>query len=227
MVAIIVVLTVIVFIVVDGLLRIVTQKVHASKIKKGGAAVDVGLERSRKRQAPRQAVSAPGRHGEPELALPAGLFVHPGHTWAEILRSGQARVGLDDFVRYALGRPDRLILRQPGEQVRQGEPMLTVEQAGRQLVLPAPVSGMIEDRNEQLAVHPDALEGRAYGENWAYTLKPSRLGAEIGSLKVAEKACTWLREEMQRLIAWIGTLPHARPGVAMQDGGTLVFGVLS
>jgi len=28
-----------------------------------------------------------------EPVLPAGLFVHPGHTWAQILRSGLVRIG--------------------------------------------------------------------------------------------------------------------------------------
>ena len=50
-------------------------------------AVDIGLERRRKRQEIPEA--GPGR--VPEPGLPAGLFVHPGHTWAEILRSGQVR----------------------------------------------------------------------------------------------------------------------------------------
>lgn len=186
-------------------------------------AIDVILER---RRSP-QETPVPVPYRQPEPVLPAGLFVHPGHTWAEILRSGLVRVGLDDFVRYAMGRPDCLILRQPGEQVRQGEPMLIVEQAGRRLTLPAPVSGVVERSNEQLTAHPEVLDGGAYGERWAYTLKPSRLGEEIGALQVAEKATAWLKGEMQALAAWVGGLTQMRPGVAMQDGGMPIFGTLS
>lgn len=186
-------------------------------------AVDAIFERRRRPQE----TPAPVPHRQPEPVLPAGLFVHPGHTWAEILRSGLVRVGLDDFVRYALGRPDCLILRQPGEQVRQGEPMLTLERAGRRLTLPAPVSGVVQRSNEQLTAHPEVLDRGAYGERWAYTLKPSQLGEEIGALQVAEKATAWLKGEMQALAAWVEGLAQMRPGVAMQDGGTPVFGTLN
>jgi len=189
-------------------------------------AVDAALERRKKSQEAPQASSAAVPYRASEPVLPAGLFAHSGHTWAEILRLGLVRVGLDDFVRYALGRPDRLILRQSGEEVQQGEPVLTVEQAGRRLVLPAPVSGVIENRNEHLVANPDALERGVYGENWVYTLKPSRLGEEIGSLKVAEKAETWLREERQHLADWVRRLAPLRPGVAVQDGGMPVPGLL-
>ena len=189
--------------------------------------VDVLLEWRRHPQEAIQPVPQPGAHLFPEPALPAGLFVHPGHTWAEILRSGSVRIGLDDFVRYALGRPDRLILRQPGEQVLQGDPLLTLERDGRQLVLKAPLSGTIESSNQILAAHPENLEQSAYGENWTYTLKPKSLGEEIGVLQVAERASSWLDAELRRLADWVGSLAPAQPGVAMQDGGLPVSGILT
>lgn len=186
-------------------------------------AIDAVLERRRQPQ------TAPAKL--PPLAtepvLPAGLFVHPGHTWAEILRSGLVRIGLDDLVRQALGKPDRLLLRNPGEQVQKGDPLMTVEREGRQLVLTAPLSGIIEHTNEQLAAHPESLEQTAYGENWAYTIKPDRLGEEIGAMQVAEKAISWLKAEMARWADWIGSVAQPQPGMAMQDGGEPVFGALA
>ena len=189
--------------------------------------VDVLLERRRQPREAAQLAPQPGAHLVPEPALPAGLFIHPGHTWAEILRSGSVRVGLDDFVRHALGRPDHLILRQPGEQVRQGDPLLTLERNGRQFVLKAPLSGTIESSNQTLAAHPESLERSAYGENWTYTLRPDRLGEEIGLLQVAERASRWLDAELRRLADWVGSLAPAQPGVAMQDGGLPVSGILT
>ena len=186
-------------------------------------AIDAVLERRRQPQtAP---ATVPPMATEP--VLPAGLFVHPGHAWAEILRSGLVRIGLDDLVRQALGKPDRLLLRNPGEQVHQGDPLMTIERDGRQLILTAPLSGIIERTNEQLAAHPESLEQTAYGENWAYAFKPDLLGDEIGTMQVAEKAVNWLKAETSRWVDWIGSMAQPQPGMAMQDGGTPVFGALA
>ena len=186
-------------------------------------AIDAGLEWRKARAAP--LLPQPlGSAWEP--VIPAGLFFHPGHTWTEIQPLGQVRVGLDDFVLQALGRPDRVVMRQPGEEVRQGEAMLTLEQAGRQLVLPAPVSGEIEDINEHLAGHPESLGDSTYGKGWVYTLKPKQLGLEVNHLKVAENASAWFEGEKQRFADWIGERAGLQLATAMQDGGLPVSGAL-
>ncbi|MFH1568735.1 MAG: hypothetical protein ABIL09_12120, partial [Gemmatimonadota bacterium] len=74
-----------------------------------------------------------------QVSLPVGLFLHPGHTWAEVAASGRVRVGLDDLLGRAIGQPEQLRLRRPGERVAQGEPMMAVVCNGRELTLPAPV----------------------------------------------------------------------------------------
>jgi glycine cleavage system H protein len=186
-------------------------------------AIDAVLERRRRPQVAPATVLPMAT----EPVLPAGLFIHPGHTWTEILRSGLVRIGLDDLVRQALGKPDRLLLRNPGEQVLQGEPLMTIERDGHQLVLTAPLSGIIERTNEQLAAHPESLEQTAYGENWAYAIKPDRLGDEIGAMQIAEQGVNWLKAEASRWADWIGSMAKPQPGMAMQDGGAPVFGALA
>ncbi|MFA6108199.1 MAG: hypothetical protein WDA75_05450, partial [Candidatus Latescibacterota bacterium] len=63
--------------------------------------VDLVLERRRSTASGPASTAAPALAEGP--ALPAGLFVHPGHSWAEILRSGQVRVGIDGLVGYLIG----------------------------------------------------------------------------------------------------------------------------
>ncbi len=44
---------------------------------------------------------------QPErFALPGGLFFHRGHTWVNLLFSGQVKVGVDDFLQRLLGHID-------------------------------------------------------------------------------------------------------------------------
>ena len=196
MVAILVLITIAVFLTVNGVLRLLTRRQLAES-----RAVK-----------PRQAVPQP---------LPAGLFAHPGHTWAEVQRTGQVRLGYDDFVAHAIGRIDRIILRPVGERLRRGEPLLYLERLGRRLALPSPVSGAIVSRNERLTNHPQTP-----AHTWAYALEPDRLSEEIGGLKVGEQARAWLHAETNRFSAWLTALTPPQPGLALQDGGTPVSGVL-
>ena len=210
MVILIVMLTMAVFVSVDVILRITMRIVQASRKKR--ERMDLIDRASIRRQ-----------DSDQGLALPAGLFVHRGHTWAEIGRSGSVRVGLDDFVRRILGRLDRVVIRRPGERVAQGEAMLALEKDGRRVLLPAPVSGVIETVNGPLIAHPEGLED-AYRDGWAYTLRPSRLGEEVRILRVAEAGMTWLREEMGRFVDWMAGM---RPAAALQDGGMPATGALA
>ncbi|MFH1566391.1 MAG: hypothetical protein ABIL09_00210, partial [Gemmatimonadota bacterium] len=135
--------------------------------------------------------------------------------------------GLDDLLGRAIGQPEQLRLRRPGERVAQGEPMMAVVCNGRELTLPAPVSGVIEMANERVLAEPAALGREPYEGGWIYEVKPSRLGFEIGNLAVAEVAWVWLRQQFQEFGEWLSELGSARAGLAMQDGGDPAPGALA
>ena len=159
-------------------------------------------------------------------ALPGGLFVHPGHAWAEIQTGGAVRVGFDGFLRWALGVPDRISMLPSGRRVSQGEAILALERGGRRILVPSPISGTIQATNEHLATSPQSLGEDPYGTNWAYSVRPSRLGEEIRGLRVAEAATVWLKGEMARFTGWLTGLGAGQPVPALQDGGSPVAGVL-
>lgn len=204
MVAILVLLTVAVFIVVHLVLSLVTRE--------GRKPVPTAASQPPERMLAR---------------LPAGVFVHPGHTWAELLRSGTVRVGVDGFLGRVLGDAGRLVLPSPGDHVRQGERLLTVEQDGRRLEVRAPLSGVVGTSNPFLDSGHGGLGRAAADARWVCTLSPSRLGEEIPGLTVGEAASSWLTDELTRLADWLASLSAGRPGMAMQDGGLPAYGALS
>jgi glycine cleavage system H lipoate-binding protein len=202
------------------------------------ASVDAGIQWAKRRRL----VAAGGTTPSPAvrrilgiedgLALPPGFFFHRGHTWAELHATGSVRVGFDDFVQRTLGRPDRTILLQAGERVAQGEAMLALEQNGRRILLPAPMSGVIEAVNQTLGEAQESPGNDPYQRGWIYQLKPSRLGYEIQGLRVAETAKAWLGNEVRRFVDWASDImsapmKHAHAGVSLQDGGMPVVGVLA
>ena len=197
MIAILVILTVVVFVLVEAVLR---WSAPARQARRPAPATVTAFD--------------------PELQ--PGYFVHPGHTWVEVQRSGQVRVGVDEFARQALGRIDHVRLPRVGEHVRQGEPLMILERGARRLRLPAPVSGTVEQCRDPI-VGDDELPADA----WACALQPTELGDELSRLRVAGDADGWMREELRRLGEWIGQLSAPTPGAAHQDGGAPVTGFLA
>ena len=89
-------------------------------------AVDVAVQWHRQRESP----ALPAPPAALRADLPAGLFLHPGHGWVQVNTNGTAQVGVDAFVRQAVGAPDRITARVAGAWIRQGEPMVQVEKKG-------------------------------------------------------------------------------------------------
>ena len=72
----------------------------------------------------------------------------------------------------------------------------------------------------------DWVDGARRG--WAYTVRPDRLGAEVGGLRVGEAAAGWLRQQRHDLAAWLAetaAMPGC-PSPTLPDGGEPASGAL-
>lgn len=168
---------------------------------------------------------------QPErFALPGGLFFHRGHTWANLLFSGQVKVGVDDFVQKLLGRMDAITLPPVGVAVKAGEPFVAIRQGGRTARLPAPVDGVVCAVNIEVAKAPGLLKRDPYTRGWLVALRPTNLAADLPRLRVGESAWAWLKAELARLREFLGvafTLQRdALVGVTAADGGLVADGLL-
>lgn len=134
-----------------------------------------------------------------DYCVPGGAFLAPGHTWARIEPGGQVRVGIDDFVRKALGPVDQILLPEPGTEIRQGQPLFTLKQGNQELHFAAPVSGKVVRRNETLAADPQRVLQSVYDRGWILQLQPLDLAPELVTLRIGKPAVTWYQEEIARL----------------------------
>jgi len=216
MVAILVVSTIILFIAAD----LVVQWVRARRVQPAPA---------RAREPGVANLLVPSLQPE-RFVLPGGIFFYRGHTWANLLFSGQVKVGVDDFLQRLLGHVDAVTLPPLGVEVKQGQPLVAIRQGGRTAMLPAPVDGVVCAVNNEVEKAPGLLKRDPYTRGWLVALRPTNLAANFSRLTVGESALAWLRGELTRLQEFLYvTLTIKRDalvGATAADGGLLADGLL-
>lgn len=161
------------------------------------------------------------------VRLPDGIFFARSHTWMNLLPSGKARLGIDDFVGRLLDMPSVSYLKQPRERVRKGEPILVLTEGGCSLTIRAPMEGEILERNDQLVNEPGLLKEMLFSDGWAYTFMPDR-PSDLKQLLLGEETRGWIAEEFRRLrdlFTREGSDNKIVPAL-LQDGGPPVGGAL-
>lgn len=86
------------------------------------------------------------------------------------------RIGLSAFAVEQLGDIVFVELPEVGAAIRAGEGFGSVESVKAVEDLLAPVSGVVEARNEAVLVSPEELQNDPYGEGWLLLVRPSDPG---------------------------------------------------
>jgi len=134
-----------------------------------------------------------------EFCVPGGAFLSTGHAWVRIEPEGQVRVGIDDFMRKALGTVKEIELPERGKTVKRGEILFTLKGATGTVQVLAPISGRIEHDNVGLKHDPSDLIHSPYDRGWVCLMTPSDLALELSSLKIGKPVIDWYQEEITRL----------------------------
>jgi glycine cleavage system H protein len=210
MVAIFVVLTIVAFVLVDAIVQRSEARQKLSKPKPIVFKTPVAALVSK------------------NLSVPGTIFLGSGHTCVGLEASGQARVGLDDFVHQAVGRIDRIELPTIGQKVRQGDELFAIRQDGRKAAFKAPIDGIVNSVNESLTQNPGLIKEGLFQQGWVCALAPKNLARNLKQLLIAEDAMAWLEVEVQRFQEFIVARPieHMALGHVLQDGGKPMGGVL-
>jgi len=165
------------------------------------------------------------------LRIPQGLFYSRSHTWSYLEKSGNAKIGLDDFLMQVVGDVKISHLKSPGDKLRKGEVVAEVEQNGKKLKITSPISGEIVKFNNIIEESPGIINQDPYDDGWIYKVKPSAWVSETKSYFMAEEAVNWFNKELERfkdfLSVTIGKYTTEPSMVALQEGGELRSKVLS
>jgi glycine cleavage system H lipoate-binding protein len=180
--------------------------------------------------APGYITPGPGTPGRAPFSFPAGFFFDTSHTWTYLEKDGRVKVGLDQFLLHVTGPVTRVEMKEPGTVVRKGEPLLSIIQQGKKLVIHAPLTGKVTACNESLRTHPDRINQSPYDQGWIYLVEPERWVSELRQYYLGDTYKEWLRDEMNRLKEFfsrgIALLVGGVPAPVIQDGGEISYGIL-
>ena len=166
---------------------------------------------------------------EPALPvrMPEGIFFARNHTWMNLFPSGKVRMGIDDFIGRLLDTPALEFLKEDGETIGRGDPILQLKQNGHSLTIRSPLSGTIVSRNSDLNTHPEKMKEMLFSDGWAYTIQPTKT-TELRNTLFGVETREWIRQEFARLRDVLAGLkvPDSAVPVLLQDGGIPVAGFM-
>ncbi|HDI75247.1 MAG: glycine cleavage system protein H [Thermoprotei archaeon] len=123
-----------------------------------------------------------------------------GHTWAKIEENGLVRVGITDVGAKAAGKIILIKIKPKGSKVVQGKPLAMAESAKWVGKVESPVSGTIEEVNENVVRNPSLLSTDPYGDGWIALIRPSNLSEDLKKLVKGSDIAGWYKEEIERLL---------------------------
>ena len=151
--------------------------------------------------------------------VPAGIHLHPGHTWARLEPDGLVAVGADDFAHKLVGAA-RVKLPELGDHVLQGEPAVEIGEADKTVPMLSPIDGTVVAVNAAAREREDGLDD-PYGAGWLFKVKAPRLAANLRQLLRDAPA----RRFMEDAEGQLATKLSPELGQVLQDGGVPIHGI--
>jgi glycine cleavage system H protein len=106
------------------------------------------------------------------LPIPADCRYADSHEYARA-EGESVRVGISAFAVDQLGDIVFVELPEPGASLSQGASFGSVESVKAVEDLIAPISGVVEARNEAVLASPEELQNDPYGEGWLLLVRPA------------------------------------------------------
>jgi len=121
------------------------------------------------------------------------LYYSKEYFWVRI-EDGKARVGITDYAQKQLREIVFAELPSAGDTLTQNEPFGTVESVKAVSDLVAPLSGTVEEVNEEARDRPELINEDPYGKGWLLVVSPTDLDEELKGLMDFKKAVEWYKE---------------------------------
>ncbi len=164
----------------------------------------------------------------PSLRFPEGIFFVKNHTWMNLFPSGKVQLGVDDFLIRMFEKPVLTLLKKEGQEIERFEPILRIEENGKEVIVRSPIDGTIVTNNLAMNNKHIAHDVALFSEGWAYAIQPKR-PRDVRNFLLADETKNWIKREMARLRDFLAAaVPQQNPAlVVLQDGGEPMPGILT
>jgi len=122
--------------------------------------------------------------------IPEGLYYSKDWFWVKI-EGGKARMGLTDYAQKQLREIVFVELPGAGGSVSANAPFGSVESVKSVSDLVSPLSGTIDQINQEVMSKPETLNEDPYGKGWLLLITPANLNAELATLMDFNKSVEW------------------------------------
>jgi len=121
--------------------------------------------------------------------VPEGLYYNKEYEWAKV-EGDKVRVGITDYAQKQLREIVYVEIPSAGTTVKQNEPYGTVESVKSVSDLVAPISGTVEQVNQEVGSKPELLNQDPYNKGWLLLIKPSNMD-ELKNLMNTQQSAEW------------------------------------
>jgi glycine cleavage system H protein len=122
--------------------------------------------------------------------VPEGLYYSKDWFWVKI-ENGKVKMGITDYAQKQLREIVFVELPSAGGTVKANEPFGSVESVKAVSDLVAPLSGTIDQANQEVTSKPELLNEDPFGKGWLLIITPSNLNAELAALMDFNKSVEW------------------------------------
>lgn len=126
------------------------------------------------------------------------LFFHAGHTWVEVEKVDEIRIGVDHFLGKMMEEVNAVHLPFPGSQWSQGEHICSIVQKEGIFEIISPVSGWVLSVNPKLRDHPELMIKDPFGSGYLLRMRPTDFERDQKFLISEELTFTWYQKEWEK-----------------------------
>lgn len=130
------------------------------------------------------------------LRVDTSCLYHPEETWVK-LEGELVVIGVTDFLQTNAGDIAFINLPQKGVQFSQNDEAGNIETIKTTVPIISPVSGMVEEVNQDLETKPELINTDVYGQGWILKIRPDNWAEESAKLLSPEAYFKILDEKLK------------------------------
>ena len=125
-----------------------------------------------------------------DFEIPEGLYYSKEWFWVKV-EGAKVRMGITDYAQKQLREIVFVELPSAGGTISANTPFGSVESVKAVSDLVSPLTGTIDEVNQEVTAKPETLNEDPYNKGWLLIITPSNLNAELEALMDFNKSVEW------------------------------------